>query len=288
VTLAITYNNKHTMAKQKMVVKDITVRVDGDFICLTDIAKSGRSPSGDIIKNYLRNRNNIEFLGLWEQLNNESFNSVNYTLIRTETGLNDFVLSVKEWITRTNAKGITSSAGRYGGTYAHKEIAYQFATWLSPSFYLYLIKEFDRLKNEEAVRLGLTFDLRREITKANYPLHTDAIKKHLIGTSIPAKQIGNVYASEADLLNVVLFGCTAKQWKLQNPKKKGNIRDYATIEELMILANIEFLNGKLISWDCEQEHRAKLLTETVKEQMKVYNKSKAVQRIKENQKKIGQ
>jgi hypothetical protein len=199
-----------------------------------------------------------------------------------ETGLNDFTLSVKEWIAKTNANGMKASAGRYDGTYAHKDIAFQFATWFSSTFYLYLIKEFQRLKDDEAKRLGLQFDhLRRELTKANYPLQTDAIKKYLVAPKSDNKTKQLIYANEADLLNVVLFGCTAKDWKNNNPTKKGNIRDYATIEELMILANIEFLNGKLIAWDCDQEQRTELLKETVKEQMKLYKQSKAVKRIKD-------
>ena len=217
------------MAKHKIIVKDTPVRIEGNYICLTDIAKSGRGLVSDIIKNYLRNKNNIDFLGQWEQLNNESFNLVNYDQIKNNTGMNDFVLSIKKWISETHAVGIRSKARRYGGTFAHKEIAYHFATWLNAGFYLYLIKEFDRLKNDEAVNAGLRFEARREIAKANYPFQKIAIDKQLLkaGKRIGKKNKVLKYANEADLLNVLLFGCTASEWKLKNPKKKGNIRDHA-------------------------------------------------------------
>ncbi len=274
------------MAKQTIKIKDTTVRIEGDFICLTDIAKSGRSPAGDIIKNYLRNRSNIEFLGLWEQLNNQSFNSVNFHLIRNDLGLNDFILSVSEWIKKTDARGIRSKAGRYGGTFAHKDIAFQFATWFSPSFYLYLIKEYERLKNDEAVRLGLTFDLRREITKTNYSIQTDAIKNNLLTDKIrKTKNDGKVYASEADLLNVIVFGTTAKQWKAANTGKKGNMRDHASIEELLLLLNMESLNGTMINWEYEQEMRAEILKVESDRQRPIIAKDKAVKRIAKADKK---
>ena len=211
-----------------------------DYICVTDIArfKSVEHPD-DLVRNWLRNRNTIEFLGIWEQLNNPGFNPVEFDGIKMQAGLNSFTLTPKQWIEKTGAIGIMSSAGRYGGTYAHKDIAFEFASWISVEFKLYLIKEFQRLKDDENRRLSLAWNLNRTLSKLNYRIHTDAIKDHLIPAVVTPAQAAITYANEADLLNVALFGQTAKQWREANPKLEGNMRDYATIEQLLVLANIE-------------------------------------------------
>lgn len=208
-----------------------------DYISLTDMIKSFGDDT--IIKNWLRNRNTVEFLGIWEQINNPNFNSVEFDLIRNQTGLNSFVLSVKKWMDTTNAIGIIASAGRYGGTFAHKDIAFEFGSWLSPEFKLYLIKEFQRLKEEESKNKSLSWNLQRTLAKVNYKIHTDAIKENLIPIKVTKQQASFIYANEADLLNVALFGLTAKEWRNFNPNLKGNIRDYAAIEQLVVLSNLE-------------------------------------------------
>lgn len=208
-----------------------------DYISLTDMIKSFGDDT--IIKNWLRNRNTVEFLGIWEQINNPNFNSVEFDLIRNQTGLNSFVLSVKKWMDTTNAIGIIAIAGRYGGTFAHKDIAFEFGSWLSPEFKLYLIKEFQRLKEEESKNKSLSWNLQRTLAKVNYKIHTDAIKENLIPIKVTKQQASFIYANEADLLNVALFGLTAKEWRNFNPNLKGNIRDYAAIEQLVVLSNLE-------------------------------------------------
>ncbi len=228
-----------------------------DFISLTDIARYKDSERTDyIIQNWLRNRNSIEFLGIWEQLNNPDFKPIEFDGIRNQAGLNSFVLTAKRWIDATGAIGITAKAGRYGGTYAHKDIAFEFASWVSVEFKLYLIKEFQRLKETEREQLG--WDIRRNLTKINYRIHTDAIKAHLIPPQLTAAQTSLIYASEADLLNMALFGKTAKQWRDENPGSKGNIRDEANAAQLVCLANLETLNAHFIqqglspssAWPC--------------------------------------
>ena len=199
-----------------------------DFISLTDIAKfKNPDHSDDVIRNWLRNRNTVEFLGVWERLNNPKFNPVEFDGIRIQTGLNSFTLTPKQWIEKTGAVGITSQAGRYGGTYAHKDIAFEFASWVSVEFKLYLIKEFQRLKDDESRRLSLAWNLNRTLSKLNYRIHTDAVKAHLIPPEVTPAQAAKTYADEADLLNVALFGRTAKQWRNANPKLDGNMRDHA-------------------------------------------------------------
>lgn len=268
------------MAKNKIKVEGISITIDANgFVSITDIAKkSANTRPREVIRNWLRNLSTINYLEEWEKAHNPNFKGVQFDPFRKNAGKNNFIISPKLYIEQIEPVGIISKSGRYGGTYVHSDIALNFCYWLSPKFQVYFLKEFQRLKNDEATRLGLQFDLRRELSKANYPFHTDAIKKYLVSPN--TQKAALIYASEADLLNTVLFGCTAKQWKAHNPNKPGNIRDYATIEELMIMANIEFLNGKLIAWDCDQEQRAELLNETVKEQMKIYKKSSAVKRIK--------
>ncbi|MBD3345706.1 MAG: KilA-N domain-containing protein [Chitinivibrionales bacterium] len=211
------------------------------FICITDIAKS-KNPDhpDDLIRNWLRNRNTLELLGLWEQLHNPDFNPVEFDGIRKQAGLNSFTLTPKQWISLTRAIGLDSKTGRYGGTYAHKDIAFEFTSWVSVEFKLHLIKEFQRLKEEEQKQLG--WDVKRQLTKINYRIHTNAIKQNLIPEKLSKKQVSYVYASEADVINMALFGKTARQWRNENPDKKGNIRDYANVSQLVCLANLESLN----------------------------------------------
>ena len=226
----------------KITVKDTVVSVlkvnKEDYISLTDMLKA---KDGDFFfSNWLRNRNTVEFLGIWEQLNNPNFNCAEFDIIKSQAGLNNYRLSAKEWMEKTKAIGIISKAGRYGGTYAHKDIAFEFAMWISPEFKVYLIREFQRLKEEEQKQIG--WSAKRELSKINYRIHTDAIKKHLIPEEVTASQASVIYAEEADVLNVAMFGMTAKQWHEKNPDLKGNIRDYASINELICLSNMENLN----------------------------------------------
>jgi hypothetical protein len=271
------------------MVKNKTISVKGteitiirhnneDYICLTDMIKSFGDET--IIKNWLRNRNTVEFLGIWEQINNPGFNSVEFDLIRKKTGLNTFVLSVKKWIDQTHAIGLIASAGRYGGTYAHRDIAFEFGSWLSPEFKLYLIKEFQRLKEDENSRLQLEWNLQRTLAKVNYRIHTDAIKENLIPNQISKQHINIVYASEADVLNVALFGITAKEWRDANPKLDGNIRDYAHIEQLVVLSNLESINALLIHQGLKQIERLKQLNEIAISQMRSLLTDKTVKRLK--------
>ncbi|NLG01163.1 MAG: KilA-N domain-containing protein, partial [Lentisphaerae bacterium] len=237
--------------KTTLEVKGTAITVlsqqEDDTISLTDIARY-RNPehTDDLIRNWLRNRNTVEFLGVWERLYNPAFNPVEFDGIRIQAGLNSFTLTPKQWIEKTGAIGIVSRAGRYGGTFAHKDIAFEFASWISVEFKLYLIKEFQRLKLDENRRLSLAWNLNRTLSKLNYRIHTDAIKAHLIPAAVTPAQAAITYANEADLLNVALFGQTAQQWRAANPKLDGNMRDYATIEQLLVLANIEGMNAEFI------------------------------------------
>ena len=219
---------------------------EADYISLTDIAKK-RNPEfpADVVKNQLRSRSTIEFLGLWEKIYNPDFKLVEFDQFKNAAGENSFVLTPQKWISTTNAIGITSKSGRYGGTYAHSDIAFEFASWISPEFKLYIIKDYQRLKADESHAKSLDWNIKREITKSNYRIHTDAIKENLIPNLTP-QQIACKYASEADLINVALFGQTAKQWRNQHSESKGNIRDEATIEQLIVLANLESLNAEYI------------------------------------------
>ena len=244
----------------------IAVSTDGghDFICLTDMAnaKEGESRAADIIKNWLRNRYTLEVLGTWEQMHNPDFKVVEFDHFKMQAGLPSFVLSVSEWIEKTNAKGITVKKGKYGGTYAHVDIAFEFGSAISASFKLYLIKEFQRLKEDENNRLQLTWNLHRTLSKINYQIHTDAIKEHIIPDILSKEQAAQVYASEADVLNVALFGKTAKQWQTENPDAEGNMRDQATIEQLLVLANLESLNAEFIKMKLPQTDRLIKLNQT--------------------------
>ncbi len=271
------------MAKNKIIqVQNVSISVsteDGnDFICLTDMAnaKEGDSRAADIIKNWLRNRYTLEFLGTWEQMNNINFKVVEFDHFKMQAGLPSFVLSVSEWIEKTNSIGITVKKGRYGGTFAHRDIAFEFGSAISASFKLYLIKEFQRLKEEENNRLQLTWNLHRTLSKINYQIHTDAIKEHIIPNSISQEQAGQVYANEADVLNVALFGKTARQWRIENPKADGNIRDQATIEQLLVLANAESLNAEFIKMKLPQAERLIRLNLTAITQLKAILKKPAI------------
>ncbi len=240
-----------------------------DYISLTDIAKSRNSSEPfAIINNWMRSRSTIEFIGLWEKLCNPDFKPLEFERFKKEAGSNYFVLSPQRWIDATNAIGIISKSGRYGGTFAHKDIAFEFASWISSEFKLYLIVEFQRLKEEENTRLKLEWNLQRTLAKVNYRIHTDAIKEKLIPPQLTKQQINFVYANEADLLNVALFGMTAKQWRDANQKQDGNIRDYATIEQLVVLSNLESINAVLIHQGLQQSERVKQLNAIAITQMK--------------------
>ena len=250
-----------------------------DYICLTDMARykdTGRSDY--IIQNWLRNRNTIEFLGIWEQLNNADFNSIEFDGFRTQAGLNSFSLTAKRWIEATNAVGLVSKTGRYGGTYAHPDIAFEFASWISVEFKLYLIKEFQRLKEEELRQLG--WDIRRNLAKINYRIHTDAIKENLIPPELSRAQINFIYASEADVLNVALFGQTARQWRDAHPDDKGNIRDHANVAQLVCLSNLENLNAHFIKEGMPQDERLRRLNQIAIQQMKLLTDDTTTRRLK--------
>nr|WP_302831868.1 KilA-N domain-containing protein [uncultured Bacteroides sp.] len=253
----------------KITVKDISVSIikisDEDYISLTDMLKA---KDGEFFfSNWLRNRNTVEFLGIWEKLNNPTFNYAEFDIIKSQAGLNNYRLSAKEWMQKTNAIGIVSKAGRYGGTYAHKDIAFEFAMWISPEFKVYLIREFQRLKTEEQAQFGWT--AKRELSKINYRIHTDAIKQNLIPAEVTTQQASIIYADEADMLNVAMFGMTAKMWREQNPELKGNIRDYASINELICLSNMENLNAVFIDQDIAQGERLIKLNQIAIQQMQV-------------------
>lgn len=237
-----------------------------DYISLTDIARH-RNPAhtDDLIRNWLRNRNTLEFLGIWERLNNPAFKPVEFDGFKQQAGLNSFTLTPKQWIEATAAIGIVSKAGRYGGTYAHKDIAFEFAAWVSVEFKLYLIKEFQRLKEEERKTLG--WDIRRNLAKINYRIHTDAVQQHLIPPALNSRQTSQVYASEADVLNLALFGMTAGQWRTANPGKKGNMRDEANMTQLVCLSNLENLNALFIADGLPQQERLARLNRIAIHQM---------------------
>jgi hypothetical protein len=238
-----------------------------DFISLTDMTKGFNEGSG-LIGKWITNKNTIEYLGIWEKINNQNFNYPEFGVINQEAGVNRFIMSVGQWIERTNATGMIVKAGRYGGTFAHKDIAFHFAMWLSPEFQIYLVNEFQRLKNEENDRLKLEWNYQRHLTKVNYHIHTDAIRENLIPTEIRKHQAAFIYANEADVLNVALFGKTAKQWRDENPNEKGNIRDTAAIEQLVVLSNMESTNALLIHQGITQSERLLQLNSLAITQMK--------------------
>ncbi|MBR2998231.1 KilA-N domain-containing protein [Candidatus Saccharibacteria bacterium] len=271
------------MAQEKsIIVKGTEIsllsRNDDYFISITDMIKA---KDGDFfIADWLRNRNTVEFLGIWESINNPNFNYGEFAIIRSQAGLNNYKISVKEWVEKTNAIGIKSTAGRYGGTYAHPDIAFEFGMWISPEFKIYLIKEFARLKAEEQERLSSGWNLQRTLAKINYRIHTDAIKDHLIPAIVSNKQKSITYANEADLLNVALFGKTAAEFRAENPNTKGNIRDEATLEQLVVLSNLESINALLIRDGLSQAERLEKLNQVAIEQLKSLLLHKTIKKLR--------
>lgn len=260
---------KETIHANGFEIGIYTEDFQNEYISLTDIARFKSDEPKDVIRNWLRRKDTIEFIGLWEMLHNSEFKGVEFDAFKNEAGYNAFTLSPQKWIEKTNAIGMVSKSGRYGGgTYAHSDIAFEFASWISPEFKLYIIKDYQRLKQDENSRLSLNWNLNREISKLNYRIHTDAIKDNLIPPELTQKQISYTYANEADLLNVVLFGKTAKQWRDENTRLEGNIRDYASLQQLLVLANMESYNAILIKQDYNQEERMKLLHDLAVQQMK--------------------
>lgn len=273
------------MKKEIVRVKNQRISValsknDNDYISLTDMAKYKTYDSGVVISNWLTTKYTIQFIGAWEQLHNPQFNLMEFHRIKNEVGTNGFIISSSLWIKQTKAIGITSSPGRYGGTFAHKDIAFEFATWLSPEFKLFLIKEFQRLKEEENKRLVIGWDIKRTLTKINYKIHTDAVKKYLIPPVLSAKSAMVVYATEADVLNMALFGKTAKQWREQDPRAQGNIRDTADVTQLVVLANLEGINADLIRRGVPQHERLILLNETAITQMQSLLDHPSIKKLK--------
>ncbi|MBU4318853.1 MAG: KilA-N domain-containing protein [Proteobacteria bacterium] len=250
----------------------------GDYISLTDMLKA---KDGDFfISDWLRNRNTVEFLGIWESVHNPDFNYGEFAIIKSSAGLNSYKISVKDWVAKTNAIGLRASAGRYGGTFAHRDIAFEFGMWISPEFKIYLIKEFQRLKDDENERLRLGWNLQRTLAKVNYRIHTDAIKETLLPSVVTGNQASIVYANEADLLNVALFGKTAKEWRTKNPETDGNIRDQATLEQLVVLTNLESLNAVFIRQGLPQSERLIKLNQIAITQIRSLLFSTALKRLK--------
>jgi len=265
------------MAKINVKGTEITViNVENeDYISITDMLKA---KDGDFfISDWLRNRNTVEFLGIWEHLNNPNFNYGEYAIIRSKAGLHNYKISVKEWVGKTNAIGLRATAGRYGGTYAHKDIAFEFGMWISAEFKIYLIKEFQRLKEQEQKQLG--WDIKRNLAKINYRIHTDAIKENLIPKELTKEQTDHIYASEADVLNMALFGMTAKEWRDNNKDKDGNIRDYANVSQLVCLSNLENLNALFINKGLPQDKRLAELNNIAIKQMGLLTEDKKVKHI---------
>jgi hypothetical protein len=259
----------------KIEVKQTSISIlqinESDYVSLTDIARYKSDDPTAVIANWIRNRNTIEYLGIWETLNNSDFKLLEFEGFKKFAGLNAFTLSPQKWISETNAKGIVSKSGRYGGTFAHKDIAFKFASWISVEFEIYLIKEFQRLKEAEQKQLG--WSAKRELSKINYHIHTDAIKQNLVPAELTTAQTSIIYASEADVLNVAMFGITAKQWRDENPELKGNIRDYASINELICLSNMESLNAVFINDGLPQKERLIKLNKIAIQQMLVLSES---------------
>jgi len=279
------------MAKQKhskITVEGAEISIielnDADFISLTDIVK--KFEDDQILYRWMRNRNTLEYLGVWEQVYNPDFNTTEFDRFRFESGLNTFSMSPKKWIESTNAKGIVSKSGRHGGgTYAHKDIALEFCSWVNPVFKFYMIREFQRLKEDEAKRYNLEWDVKRIMAKATYPIHTEAVRQHLIPPKILHTKLEGLYfANEADLLNLALFGMTAKDWKLQNPEAKGNLRDSATHEQLLVLSLLQGLNAKLLEWGSDAQQRLELLNKAAIEWMEVMLRDDGLKKLPGGQK----
>lgn len=259
---------KETMHAKGIDIGIYTNNFQNEFISLTDIAKYRSDDPNATICNWMRNRDTLEFLGLWETLHNPDFKPLEFEGVRSQAGLNAFTMSPSKWINNVSAIGIVSKAGRYGGTYAHSDIAFEFASWISAEFKLYIIKDYQRIKTDENSRLSLNWNLNREISKLNYRIHTDAIKENLIPPELTKEQIAYTYANEADMLNVALFGITAKQWREMNPDKKGNMRDDANLNQLLVLSNMESYNAVLIEQGKAQSDRLVLLRDLAVKQMK--------------------
>ena len=276
------------MAKAKTIeVKGTTISIiqkeKRDYISLTDMAnaRTGDARAADVIKNWIRNRSTLEFLGTWEQIHNPDFKVVEFDHFKTQAGLPSFVLSPSQWVEKTSAIGLFSKAGRYGGTYAHTDIAFEFGSAINPVFKLYLIKEYQRLKEEEQERNSLEWNVSRTLAKVNYRIHTDAIKEHLLPPKLQKQQIAYVYASEADLLNMALFGKTAAEWRKENPDAEGNIRDQATLEQLVVLANLESMNALFIQQGMDAPERLKILNQQAIQQMKSLLDHAGIKKLKE-------
>lgn len=275
--------------KSTIHAKDIDISVltsveNEDYISLTDIAKYRNAEApGYIIQNWMRNRSTVDFLGLWEQINNTDFNCLEFEAIKLESGENSFVLTPKKWVETTNAKGIITKQGRYANTFAHKDIAFEFASWVSPEFKLYVIQDYQRLKSTESHQKALDWNVKRLLSKANYKIHTDAVKQNRIPPNITKKQEGYIYANEADLLNIALFGKTAAQWRQENPDAKGNIRDSATIEQLLVLTNLENLNAEMINRGISAYERLISLNEIAIKQLTILSNNSSVKKLKSMQ-----
>jgi hypothetical protein len=275
--------DSYNMAKTKTIqVKGSTISIlavgNEDYISITDMLKA---KDGDFfISDWLRNRNTVEFLGIWESVYNPNFNYGEFAIIKSQAGLNNYKISVKEWVEKTNAIGLKASAGRYGGTYAHADIAFEFGMWISAEFKIYLVKEFQRLKTDESNRLKLNWNLQRTLAKVNYHIHTDAIKENLIPKELTKKETSLVYATEADLLNMALFGKTAAAWRKENPKAEGNIRDYASLEQLVVLTNLESLNAVLIQQAVNPAERLLQLNKIAIQQIKVLLNTSSLKKLK--------
>lgn len=274
--------SKNKQIKVQGVIINLKVSEEDDYICITDMAKakSDSSRAADIIKNWIRTRTTLEFLGTWEQLNNPDFKVVEFDHFKSRAGLPSFVLSPSLWVEKTNAVGIFTKAGKYGGTYAHIDIAFEFGSAISPVFKLYLIKEYQRLKQEEQKKQSLEWNVSRTLAKVNYRIHTDAIKEHLIPPKLSKNQTHLVYASEADLLNMALFGKTAADWRYENPGKEGNIRDHATLEQLVVLANLESMNALFIQQGISASERIKALNQQAIQQMKSLISNPGMKKLK--------
>ncbi len=278
---------KSTIQAKETVISVISKIGKEDYISLTDIARY-RNPEEPnvVVANWMRVRSTIEYLGLWEQIHNPNFNPLEFEGFKTEAGANAFTLSPQKWIRSTNAIGIISKSGRYGGTFAHKDIAFEFASWVSPEFKLYVIQDYQRLKQSEAHKHSLDWNVKRLLSKANYRIHTDAVKSNLIPETLSKRQIGFIYAEEADVLNVALFGKTAAEWRTENPDSDGNMRDHATIEQLLVLSNLENHNARFIEENIPQSTRLERLREIAVSQLLLLTENASVRKLADLDKKL--
>ena len=275
----MTTKRHSTVAAMGLEIRTILAGDGKDYLSLTDIAKYRSEDANQTICNWMRLYSTLEYLGIWEQLHNPSFKPLEFEGFRNQSGANAFLMSPKKWIEATNAIGIQSKAGRYGGTYAHSDIAFKFAAWLSPEFELYIIKDYQRLKKEEGERLSVGWEARRTLARTNYRIHTDAIKEHLLDESVSVAHQRMIYASEADIINVALFGYTAKEWRDAHPEARGNIRDMASVVELIILANLESMNAEYIKQDMPQAERLQALRNIARYQLKSVTSAPSTKRL---------